>query len=108
MARDACNAIMVQGENDLLSDYGEVFKHVHNKEYDVETILQLGNYGSTANDEIGYSMGLAIGSGNPYYRQSGTLVRITPSFYCSSDEEDVRRDVTCVNYSLEKPRARPC
>ena len=102
MARDACNAIMVQGENDLLSDYGEVFKHVHNKEYDVETILQLGNYGSTANDEIGYSMGLAIGSGNPYYRQSGTLVRITPSFYCSFDEEDVRRDVTCVNYSLEK------
>ena len=102
MARDACDAIMSKGENDLLSDYGEVFKHVHNKEYDVETLLQLGNYGSTANDEIGYSMGLAIGSGNPYYRQSGTLVRITPSFYCSFDEEDVRRDVTCVNYSLEK------
>lgn len=102
MARDACQAVMTKGENDLLPDYGDVFKHVHNKEYDVETILQLGNYGSMANDEIGYSIGLAIGSGNPYYRQSGTLVRITPSFYCSFDRDDVRRDVTCVNYSLEK------
>lgn len=102
MARDACQAVMSKGDNDLLSDYGDIFKHVHNKEYDAETILQLGNYGTSANDEIGYSMGLAIGSGNPYYRQSGTLVRITPSFYCSFDKDDVRRDVTCVNYQLEK------
>ena len=102
MARNACKAVMDKRDNDLLSDYGDIFKHVHNKEYDAETILQLGNYGSSANDEIGYSMGLSIEKGNPYYRQSGTLVRITPSFYCSFDKDDVRRDVTCANYKLEK------
>lgn len=102
IARDACNAVMTKGENALLANYVDVFKHVHNKEYDAETILQLGNYGSEANDEIGYSMGLAIANPNPYYRQSGTLVRITPSYYLSFDGRDERRDVACVNYSLEK------
>ena len=103
IARDACKAIMDHGENDLLDNYADIFKHVHNKEYDAETILQLGNYGTTANDDIGYSMGITIGSGNPMgYMATGTLVRITPSFYFSFDQKDIRRDITCVNYTLEK------
>lgn len=103
IARDACQAIISKGENGLISSYVDIFKHVHNKEYDAETIFQLGNYGNNGNDGHGYSMGIAIGNPNPIYGvYSGTLVRIVPSFYFSFDEKDIRRDVTCVNYQLVK------
>jgi len=105
MARNACLKVIEKEGNEvgLSADYKSLFVDVHNGQYNKETIFELGNYGTSANDEIGYSMGLSVGSGTPNnYMPSGTLVRIVPSFYYSFNEKDTRRDVTCASFQVTK------
>ncbi len=100
IARNACKEVIDQGENHLLENYVDVFKHMHNHVYDSETIFQIGNYGLNANNGVGYYIGLSISKNDGTYLAAGPQVRVMPTFYLGFDSLDKRRDVTCGNYHI--------
>jgi starch-binding outer membrane protein, SusD/RagB family len=103
IAKNACDDVMqVEGvQHSLVSSYESVFKDSHNKRYNKENIWEIGNYGLSANDGVGYYIGISIGTVPGVYLQASPQVRVMPTYYYSFDTLDTRRDVAVADYSIE-------
>ncbi|MEI6949081.1 RagB/SusD family nutrient uptake outer membrane protein [Paraflavisolibacter sp. H34] len=107
LAKKACEDVMlVEGtQHALAPDFVSVFKDSHNKRVNKENIFELGNYGLSANDGVGYYIGISVGTVAGTYLQAAPQVRALPTYYYSFDAADTRRDVTVGNFSVEAATA---
>jgi SusD family. len=103
LARNACAEVIQQegAQHALADNYESVFKDSENKVANKENIFELGNYGTDANDGVGYYIGLSMGAVPGVYLAASPQVRVLPTYYYSFDEQDTRRDVAVGNYAVE-------
>lgn len=101
IAADACKAVIQQNENDLLDSYEEVFRDLAVKEYNEETMLEYGWYGSNSSDvRTGYVNGIPTNGSGGTFGKGGAQMIAMPTLYFEYDEGDQRRDVSVCNYGL--------
>src|SRR5690606_28114642 len=105
IARDACKAIVDRGENNLIA-YETVFRDLVNGQYNVETMLEYGQYGANSNDgSIGYTNGMFAHT-NCMFGKAQPAMGALPTYYFDFSEGDVRRDVAICNYSIASDNTR--
>jgi len=105
IARDACKAIVDRGENALI-DYETVFRDLVNGQYNAESMLEYGQYGSASNDaSVGYTNGMFAHT-NSMFGKAQPAMGVLPTYYFDFDEGDVRRDVAICNYSIADNNTR--
>lgn len=101
IAADACKAVISKGENDLVDDYDQIFRDLANQQYNEETMLEYGWYGTNAVDvRTGYANGIPTSGTSATLGKGGSQMFIFPTFYFEYDENDQRRDVSICNYGL--------
>ncbi len=107
IADDALAKIIQRNENSLvqagngMTSFQNLFWHYTHREFGVssqEFLWQLSCYGTKNNSEFG--LYIQPGSVGGLYGQRKTLQQKLPTYYLSFDPKDVRRDVTCCNYSV--------
>ncbi len=107
IADDALAKIIQRNENSLvqagngMTSFQNLFWHYTHREFGVssqEFLWQLSCYGTKTNSEFG--LYIQPGSVGGLYGQRKTLQQKLPTYYLSFDPKDVRRDVTCCNYSV--------
>lgn len=108
IADNALNEVITQGENDLVKESGDMnafqnlFYNYCQRNFDVtstEMMWQQACLGTTTNSSFGVYNGQP-GSVGGLYGQRKTLQGKLPTYYLSFDEKDIRRDVSCCNYSI--------
>lgn len=105
IARDACDAVITKGENNLVNEYDQVWRDLVCKRDNAESIFEHGMYGTSHNDvRLGYTTGIptpasATGAIPPYGR-GAPQVAAMPTLYFDYEEDDARRDVTICNYEI--------
>ncbi|MCD8291427.1 MAG: RagB/SusD family nutrient uptake outer membrane protein, partial [Prevotella sp.] len=101
IAADACKAVIDRGENSLLTNYDEIFRHLANQEYDDETMFEYGWYGSNVPDvRTSYTNGIPTSGTSSVFGKGGSQMMAMPTFLFEYDEGDQRRDVSICNYGL--------
>ena len=101
IAADACAAVIAQKENSLLSDYDQVFRDLALKQYNNETMLEYGWYGSESPDvRTGYVNGIATSGTSATFGKGGPQMIVMPTLFFEFDEGDQRRDVSVCNYGI--------
>lgn len=101
IAADACAAVIAKKENSLLSDYDQVFRDLSLKQYNNETILEYGWYGSESPDvRTGYVNGVPTSGTSATFGKGGPQMIVMPTLYFEFDEGDQRRDVSVCNYGI--------
>lgn len=108
IADDALRQVITKGENDLVKASGDMnafqnlFYNYCQRNFDItstEMMWQQACLGTTTNSSFGVYNGQP-GSVGGLYGQRKTLQCKLPTYYLSFDEKDIRRDVTCCNYSI--------
>lgn len=97
VARDQCLGIIESGEHMLNPDYEELFRNMCRRNLDdhyVEIIFEVG-LGERTSGEVGYYIGQRIDPASSFGRGDGGVLAL-PTYYCSFDSLDSRRDVTVV------------
>ncbi|MBP1612706.1 MAG: outer membrane protein, nutrient binding [Bacteroidetes bacterium] len=106
IAVDACEAVIAQKENSLLSDYDDVFRDLACNRYNDETMLEYGQYGTNVNGAaIGYTNGLYAHT-SCMYGKSQPAMAANPTYWFDFEDEDTRRDVTICNYGITSKNIR--
>ncbi|MDU1905876.1 MAG: RagB/SusD family nutrient uptake outer membrane protein [Dysgonomonas sp.] len=101
IAADACAAVISKNENSLLENYDQVFRDLALKQYNNETILEYGWFGSNASDvRTGYVNGVATSGTSATFGKGGPQMITMPTLYFEFDEGDQRRDVSVCNYGI--------
>lgn len=101
IAADACAAVIAKNENSLLGSYDQVFRDLALKQYNNETILEYGWYGSESPDvRTGYVNGVATSGTSATFGKGGPQMITMPTLYFEFDEGDQRRDVSVCNYGI--------
>ncbi len=108
IADNALREVIEQGENSLVQSSGDMnafqnlFYNYCQRNFDVtsnEMMWQQACLGTTTNSNFGVYNGQP-GSVGGLYGQRKTLQCKLPTYYLSFDEKDIRRDVSCCNYSI--------
>lgn len=101
IAADACAAVIAKNENSLLSDYDQVFRDLALKQYNNESMLEYGWYGSESPDvRTGYVNGVPTSGTSATFGKGGPQMIVMPTLYFEFDEGDQRRDVSVCNYGI--------
>ena len=101
IAADACAAVIAKNENSLLSDYDQVFRDLAVKQYNNETMLEYGWYGSQSPDvRTGYVNGIPTSGTSATFGKGGAQMIVMPTLYFEFAEGDQRRDVSVCNYGI--------
>lgn len=101
IAADACKAVISRGENGLLEDYDQVFRNLCNQQYNKETMLEYGWFGTNSSDvRTGYTNGIPTSGTSSTLGKGGAQMIAYPTFYFEFEEGDQRRDVSVCNYGL--------
>ncbi len=101
IAADACFQVIQKNENGLLDNYDQVFRDLALKQFNNETMLEYGWYGSNSIDcRTGYVNGLPGSGESAVMGKPGSQMMAMPTFYFEFDEGDQRRDVSVCNYAL--------
>ncbi len=101
IAADACAAVIAQNENSLLANYDQVFRNLATKQYNNESMLEYGWYGSNATDvRTGYTNGVATNGTSATFGKGGPQMITMPTLYFDYQEGDQRRDVSVCNYGI--------
>ena len=102
IAADACKAVITKGENGLVENYDQLFRDLANQQYNRETMLEYGMFGTNAQDvRTGYTNGIPTsGTDKAGLGKGGSQMCAFPTFYFEFDENDQRRDVSVCNYGL--------
>ena len=101
IAADACKAVIEKGENNLVANYDQLFRDLALKQYNNETMLEFGWYGSNSPDvRTGYTNGIPTGGTSYTMGKGGSQMMAMPTFYFEYEEGDQRRDVSICNYGL--------
>lgn len=101
IARDECADIMASGQHSLNPSFKSLWKdqvdaHAVNDPQN-ELMFQVGSIGgnATADSKLGYYNGPTVGSfGNK-------SINILPTYFYLFDSTDLRRDVTCIPYTVQ-------
>ncbi len=101
MAKDYCQKLIQLKPRTLYADYEQVFVNEMNYtiENNAEVLYEVAfvqNYGG----DIGWSYGVA-NTGTCAQGTTTAQVAVTPTFYMSFADNDVRRDIDCAKYSHE-------
>jgi hypothetical protein len=100
IASDACNAIIQKGENSLLKSYEQVFRDLVSGNYNNESMLEYGQYGTDVNSSaIGYTNGMFTHTSSMYGKAQPAMGAI-PTLYYDFQDGDTRRDVSIANYGI--------
>ncbi|TJZ61134.1 RagB/SusD family nutrient uptake outer membrane protein [Sphingobacterium olei] len=100
IVRAACEAVVTQGENDLVDSYETIFRDVINSRYNVESMLEYGQLGADRNESrIGYTNGI-FAHQNSFHKKAQPAMAAIPTYYFEFEEGDSRRDVAIASYSL--------
>ncbi len=106
IASDACNAVMIKGENDLLGSYETVFRDLVNGRYNNESMLEYGQYGTSVNGSaIGYTNGMAAHTSS-LYGKAEPLMAALPTLLYDFEDGDQRRDVSIATYGVTAANKR--
>ena len=106
IAANACKAVITQNENDLLTKYDDVFRDLMLGEYNDETMLEYGQWGTDVNGSVtGYTIGIFAHTNSSFKKAAPQMVAI-PTYYFEFEEGDVRRDVTICNYGITENDVR--
>ena len=106
IAIDACKAVIDRGENHLLSSFEQVFRNNLLKVFDEETMLLVGQYGTTVSSyNIGYTNGIFCHTKSMYMKSTPMMIS-NPVYYFDFEEGDTRRDVTICNYGVNSKDTR--
>ena len=101
IAADACLAVIQKGENDLVSNYDQLFRDLALKQYNNETMFEYGWYGANSIDcRTGYVNGLPGSGESLTLGKPGSQMMAIPTFYFEFEDGDQRRDVSVCNYAL--------
>lgn len=101
IAADACLAVIQKGENDLVSNYDQLFRDLALKQYNSETMFEYGWYGANSIDcRTGYVNGLPGSGESLTLGKPGSQMMAIPTFYFEFEDGDQRRDVSVCNYAL--------
>lgn len=101
IAADACEAVILKGENDLLDNYDQIFRDLALKQYNKETMFEYGWYGANSIDcRTGYTNGIPGTGSSSTIGKCGSQMMSIPTFYFEFEEGDQRRDVSICNYAL--------
>lgn len=102
IAVDACKKVIGQNENKLLANYDQVFRDLCLKQYNDETMLEYGCYGSNAPDvRTGYTNTIPTSGTTKTFGKGGTQMVAMPTLYFDFEEGDQRRDVAVCNYGIQ-------
>ncbi|WP_353133900.1 RagB/SusD family nutrient uptake outer membrane protein [Pseudopedobacter sp.] len=100
IARNACNAVMIQNENSLVSDFDKLWRDLLTKRYNDESIWEFGMYGPNHPDvRLAYTSGISTPTGSTYSK-SGPQIAAMPTLYFEYEEGDQRRDASICNYEI--------
>lgn len=106
VASDACEKVIMQGENTLLPSYETVFRNLVQGKYDNETMLEYGQYGTDVNGGgIGYTNGI-FSNTSSIYGKAFPLIAVIPTLWFDYQKGDERRDVSIANYSVTAANER--
>lgn len=109
IADAALNDVITQNENYLIQADSEMngfyrlFYHFMQRRYDVtnpEIMWSIAQLGPTENSNFGINQGQPGATQATIYGQRKAMQLRLPTYYLSFDEKDVRRDVSCGNYSV--------
>lgn len=101
IAADACAAVIAKNENSLLNDYDQVFRDLSLKQYNKETLLEYGWYGSESPDvRTGYVNGVPTSGTSATFGKGAPQMVTMPTLYFEFNEGDQRRDVSVCNYGI--------
>ena len=90
-----------KGENDLVSNYDQLFRDLALKQYNNETMFEYGWYGANSIDcRTGYVNGLPGSGESLTLGKPGSQMMAIPTFYFEFEDGDQRRDVSVCNYAL--------
>ncbi|GET31309.1 starch-binding protein [Prolixibacter bellariivorans] len=103
IARDYCEKLMTLKDRTLPRDFAQVFKNECQNIYPSNSDMLFEIPFALTTGEVGYNIGMRLESGdnNPYGR-GGHDFSLTPNYFYSFDAKDLRRDVTCGMYDLDK------
>lgn len=101
IAADACEAVITQNENALLSNYDQVFRDLSLKQYNNESMLEYGWFGANSADvRTGYTNGIPTNGTSATFGKGGPQMIAMPTLYFDFEEDDQRRDVSVCNYGI--------
>lgn len=101
IAADACHAVILKNENELLDNYDQLFRDLALKQYNKETMFEYGWYGANSIDcRTGYVNGITGSGTSNTLGKPGSQMMAIPTFYFEFEEGDQRRDVSVCNYAL--------
>ncbi len=106
IAADACLAVIQKGENDLVSNYDQLFRDLALKQYNNETMFEYGWYGANSIDcRTGYVNGLP-GSGESLTlgKPGSQMMAIRHS---TSNSKTVTSAATCRSATTPSSSTRP-
>lgn len=99
IARDACKAVVEQGENDLI-DYEVIFRDLVNGKYNAESMFEYGQKGANRNEaRLGYTNGIFAHTSS-FYGKAQPAMAALPTYYFEFEDGDSRRDVALANYAI--------
>ena len=104
IASDACEAVINRGENNLVSNFEDVFKNLVRSEYNTESMFEFGQYGtnsSQTSNTIGYTNGMTAMRGNSLFGRVFPMQLAAPTFWFDFEEGDTRRNVSIGNYGID-------
>lgn len=106
IASDACNAVMQRGENSLLPSYEQVFRDLISGNYNNESMLEYGQYGTDVNGSaIGYTNGM-FSHTSSMYGKAQPAMGVMPTLYYDFEDGDLRRDVSICTYGITSTSQR--
>lgn len=106
IAADACKAVIGQGENHLQSSYEKVFRDLIEGNYNDESMLEYGQYGTNVNGtRNGYTNGMFCHT-NSMFKKAQPAMGAVPTYYFDFGEGDERRDVAICNYGISSKNIR--
>ncbi len=100
IAMDACMEVMERGSFSLASDFDQIFRDLLNGEYNQESMLEQGFYGTNVTSIHGYTNGASAHTSS-IIGKAYPQMRINPILYFDYEEGDTRRDVTICQYAID-------
>ncbi len=100
IAADACAEVIARHSFELSDSYEQIFRDLMLGNYNKESILEQGQYGTNVNVETGYTNGMFCHTSSKFGK-AGPAMIVNPTLYFDFDEGDTRRDVTICQYSVD-------
>lgn len=100
IAADACEQVISRKSFSLSDSYEQIFRDLLNKEYNQESMLEQGQYGTNVNVETGYTNGMFCHTSSIFGKAQPAMM-INPTLYFDYGEGDTRRDVAICEWGVD-------